>query len=90
MLPFVLMAVGKLYKHPKSPTMYLTIPSKVVGDSAFVFKPGERVEISYDPAKKQITVVPAKTKENASAQDKPAEQTPTGHQAQSKPKGRKD
>ena len=56
MLPFVLAAVGKLYKHPKSPTMYLTIPSKVVEDSAFVFKPGEQVAITYDPDKKRITI----------------------------------
>ncbi len=56
MIPFVLEAIGTLYKHPKSPTMYLTIPSKVVEDSAFVFKPGEQVAINYDPVNKRITI----------------------------------
>jgi len=52
----VLMAQAKLYKHPKAQTLYVTIPSKVVQDSTFAFKPGEEVAIRYDPKSKSITI----------------------------------
>jgi len=54
--PYVLVGETKLYKHPKSDTFYLSIPSKVVKDSAFTFKEGERVCIRYDPKKKAIII----------------------------------
>jgi len=34
-----------LIPHKKAKTLYLTIPSAVANDSAFPFKPGEKVRI---------------------------------------------
>jgi len=61
-LPFVLVGEAKIYKHPKADTLYLTIPSKVVQDSTFIFKKGDRVKIRYDPEKKAIIVEPKEEK----------------------------
>jgi len=55
----VLTGETKLYKHPKADTLYLAIPSRLVQDSTFVFKKGERVSIRYDPEKKAIIIEPA-------------------------------
>ena len=55
-LPFVLVGEAKLYKHPKADTLYVTIPSKVVQDSTFIFKKGDRVTITYDPEKKAVII----------------------------------
>lgn len=54
----VLVGETKLYKHTKADTLYLSIPSKLVQDSTFVFKKGERVKIRYDPKKKVIIIEP--------------------------------
>lgn len=56
----VLTGETKLYKHPKADTLYLAIPAKVVQDSTFVFKKGERVSIRYDPKRKAIIIEPIK------------------------------
>lgn len=61
LLSCVLIGETKLYKHPKADTLYLAIPSKVVQDSTFIFKKGERVRIRYDPKKKVIIVEPLKS-----------------------------
>jgi hypothetical protein len=55
-LSLVLVGEAKIYKHPKAETLYLTIPSKVVQDSTFIFKKGDQVKITYDPKKKAIIV----------------------------------
>ncbi len=55
-LPFVLVGEAKIYKHPNADTLYLTIPSKVVQDSTFIFKKGDRVQIRYDPEKKTLII----------------------------------
>jgi len=34
-----------LIPHKKAKTLYLTIPSAITSDSAFPFKPGEKVKI---------------------------------------------
>ena len=52
----VLAGEAKLYKHPKSQTMYVTIPAKVVQDSTFVFKAGQKVSIKYNPETKTIVI----------------------------------
>lgn len=57
-MSFVLVGETKIYKHPKAETLYLTIPSKVVQDSTFIFKKGDRVKIRYDPEKKAIIIEP--------------------------------
>ena len=57
-LPLVLVGESKIYKHPNAETLYLTIPSKVVQDSTFVFKKGDKVSIRYDPEKKAIIIEP--------------------------------
>jgi len=57
-IPLVLIGETKIYKHPKADTLYLAIPSKVVQDSTFVFKKGDRVRIEYDPVKQVIVVEP--------------------------------
>lgn len=57
-LPFVLVGESKIYKHPNAETLYLTIPSRVVQDSTFIFKKGDRVSIRYDPEKKVIIIEP--------------------------------
>ena len=57
-VPFVLVGEAKIYKHPKAHTLYLTIPSNVAQDSAFIFKKGDHVTIKYDPEKKAIIVKP--------------------------------
>lgn len=59
-LSCVLVGETKLYKHQKADTLYLTIPSKVVQDSTFIFKKGENVKIRYDPKKKVIIIEPIK------------------------------
>jgi len=61
-LPLVLIGEAKIYKHPRADTLYLTIPSKVVQDSTFVFKKGDRVRIKYDPKKKAIIIEPISNK----------------------------
>jgi len=53
---FLLVGETKLYKHPKADTLYLSIPSRLVQDSTFVFKKGEKVRIRYDPKKKVIII----------------------------------
>ena len=60
--PFVLVGESKIYKHPNAETLYLTIPAKVVQDSTFLFKKGDRVSIRYDPEKKAIIVEPINKK----------------------------
>lgn len=60
LLSCVLVGETKLYKHPRADTLYLAIPSKVVQDSTFIFKKGERVKIRYDPDKKVIIIEPIK------------------------------
>lgn len=55
-LNFVLAGEAKLYKHPKADTLYVAIPSRLVQDSTFVFKEGERVSIRYDPEEKAIII----------------------------------
>jgi len=57
-IPLVLIGEAKIYKHPRADTLYLTIPSKVVQDSTFIFKKGDRVRIEYDPKKKAIIIEP--------------------------------
>lgn len=57
-LSFVLIGEAKIYKHPKADTLYLSIPSKVVQDSTFIFKKGDKVKIRYDPEKKVLIVEP--------------------------------
>lgn len=54
----VLVGETKLYKHPKADTLYLSIPSRLVQDSTFAFKKGERVKIRYDPKRKAIIIEP--------------------------------
>jgi len=61
-LSFVLLGEAKIYKHQKADTLYLTIPSKVVQDSTFIFKKGDTVRIRYDPEKKVIIVEPINEK----------------------------
>ena len=61
-IPFVLMGEAKIYKHPKADTLYVTIPSKVVQDSTFIIKKGDRVKIRWDPEKKALIVEPAPEK----------------------------
>ena len=56
--PLVLMGEAKVYKHPKADTLYVTIPSKVVQDSTFIIKKGDRVKIRWDPEKKALIVEP--------------------------------
>lgn len=58
----VLTGETKLYKHPKADTLYLAIPSRLVQDSTFVFKKGERVSIRYNPKKKTIIIEHIKKK----------------------------
>jgi len=60
LLSYVLVGVTRLYKHTKSDTLYLAIPSKVAQDSTFIFKKGEDVSIRYDPKKKVIIIEPLK------------------------------
>jgi len=48
--------ISKLYQHPKAKTMYVTIPSKIVVDSTFSFKDGDKVTVKYNPFKKQIVI----------------------------------
>lgn len=60
---YVLAGEAKLYKHQKADTLYLSIPSKIAQDSAFVFKKGDRVHIRYDPERKVIIVQPLKAQE---------------------------
>jgi hypothetical protein len=55
-ISYVLAGEAKLYKHPKADTLYVAIPSRLVQDSTFVFKKGERVSIKYDPETKAITI----------------------------------
>lgn len=55
-ISLVLVGEAKIYKHPKAETLYLTIPSKVAQDSAFIFKKGDQVKITFDPEKKAIIV----------------------------------
>jgi len=62
LISYVLVGETKLYKHSKSDTLYLAIPSKVVQDSTFIFKGGEQVNIRYDPKKKIIIIEPIKDK----------------------------
>jgi len=57
-MSFVLIGESKIYKHRNAETLYLTIPSKVVQDSTFVFKKGDQVRIRYDPKKKAIIIEP--------------------------------
>jgi len=57
-LSLVLAGEAKLYKHPKADTFYVAIPSRLVQDSTFVYKEGERVSIKYDPETKAITIMP--------------------------------
>jgi hypothetical protein len=52
----VLAGEVKLYKHPKSQTMYITVPAKIVQDSAFVLKAGQKVPIRYDPETNTIII----------------------------------
>lgn len=40
-----LKARSKLIPHPTAKTLYLTIPSAIANDSAFPFKPGQKVTI---------------------------------------------
>lgn len=61
-LPLVLVGETKIYKHPKADTLYLTIPSRVVQDSTFIFKKGDKVKIHYDPQRKAIIVEPINKK----------------------------
>jgi hypothetical protein len=53
---FVLAGEAKLYKHSKADTLYVAIPAGLVKDSAFPFKQGERVSVTYDPEKKSIVI----------------------------------
>jgi hypothetical protein len=53
------MGEAKVYKHPKADTLYVTIPSKMVQDSTFIIKKGDRVKIRWDPEKKTLIVEPA-------------------------------
>ena len=55
---YVLVGKAKLYKHPKSPTLYVAIPASVVQDSAFALKAGDHVKIEYDPETKTIIISP--------------------------------
>lgn len=64
-LPLVLVGETKIYKHPKADTLYLTIPSRVVQDSTFVFKKGDKVKIHYDPQKKTIIIEPIDEKRDS-------------------------
>jgi len=57
-LTLVLAGEAKLYKHPKADTLYVAIPSRLVQDSTFVFREGERVSIRYDPEKQAIIIEP--------------------------------
>ena len=41
----VLKAKSQLIPHKKAKTLYLTIPSAIANDSAFPFKPGQKVKI---------------------------------------------
>ena len=52
----VLIGEAKLYKHPRSQTLYVSIPAKVVQDSTFAFKGGQKVSIRYDPETRTITI----------------------------------
>lgn len=61
-LSFVLLGQAKIYKHPKADTLYLTIPSKIAQDSAFIFKQGDTVRIRYDPKRKVLIIEPLKEK----------------------------
>jgi hypothetical protein len=54
----VLTGEAKLYKHPKADTFYVAIPSRLVQDSTFAYKVGERVSIRYDPETKAIVITP--------------------------------
>jgi len=45
-----------LYKHPRATTLYLTIPSDIVKDSAFDWKKGGKVSLVYNPKTKELTV----------------------------------
>lgn len=61
-LALVLLGEAKIYKHPKAETLYLTIPSKIAQDSAFIFKQGDIVKIRYDPEQKVLIIEPLKKK----------------------------
>lgn len=45
----MLAALSKLYKHPKAATLYVTVPASIAKDSAFSWRAGERVSVTYDP-----------------------------------------
>lgn len=53
----VLKSESKLYQHPKSRTLYLTIPSKLANDSAFPFHGGDRVSVIFEPNFKRLIVM---------------------------------
>lgn len=59
----VLSGVVKIYKHPKAKTLYMSIPSNMVQDSQFIFKPGQKVKIDFDPESKTLTVKPITNEE---------------------------
>ena len=44
----VLEAETKIYGHKVSRTLYLRVPSRIAQDSAFPFKPGEKVIIRIE------------------------------------------
>jgi len=52
----MLQGKSKLYKHPKAQTLYLSIPSKIVSDSQFSFKAGDRVKLKFDPDVQKLEV----------------------------------
>lgn len=53
---FMLQGKSKLYQHPKAQTLYLSIPSKIVSDSQFSFKAGDRVKLKFDPDAQKLEV----------------------------------
>ncbi|MBN2734718.1 MAG: hypothetical protein JXQ82_07680 [Methanomicrobiaceae archaeon] len=47
---------GKLTSTGKAKTKYLSIPSKIVTDSAFPFETGEQIKITLDAENKRLII----------------------------------
>ena len=62
MIPGVLIGEAKVFKHGKAKTLYVTIPSAIVGDSAFTIKEGETVEIKFNKDENRIEIKPKPSK----------------------------
>lgn len=46
----------KIHQSKKARTQYITIPSYIVSDSQYPFKPEDEVEIVVDPARETILI----------------------------------